>query len=78
MKDREFRKEVLANLRGLKLEELAVKERDFREELFWLKFKKAGGQVEKPANVKRLRRALARIRTLQTEKARKTGKKGLS
>jgi large subunit ribosomal protein L29 len=43
---------------------------DLKREQFNLRFQAATNQLEKPSRVKEVRRTIARIRTLQTERAR--------
>jgi large subunit ribosomal protein L29 len=44
---------------------------DLKREAFNLRFQAATNQLEKPSRVKEVRRTIARIRTLQSERARK-------
>jgi large subunit ribosomal protein L29 len=61
-------------IRDLSGDELRQKESDVVEELFRLRLRKSTGQLENPMQVRRLRRDLARIKTIQHERARsKTG-----
>jgi large subunit ribosomal protein L29 len=55
-------------LRDLSVEELAAKEKEFREEEFNLRFRHATGQLEKTARLKKLRRDVARVKTIMREK----------
>lgn len=55
--------------RDLSDEELAVKERELREELFNLKFQRTTGQVENPMRIRLLKRDVARARTVARERA---------
>jgi len=59
-------------LRDLAVEELANKEREFREEEFKLRFKHATGQLDKTARLRQLRREIARVKTIMREKERST------
>jgi large subunit ribosomal protein L29 len=59
-------------LRDLSVEELATKEREFREEEFKLRFRHATGQLEKHARLRQLRRDIARVKTIMREKERST------
>jgi large subunit ribosomal protein L29 len=43
---------------------------ELKREAFNLRFQAATGQMEKPARVREVRRAIARIKTVQTERAR--------
>ena len=59
----------LRELRELGDEELAQKERDFREEMFRLRLRGATGQIENKMKARTVRRDLARVLTLQHERA---------
>ena len=56
-------------IRELGDEELAQKERDFREEMFRLRLRGATGQIENKMKARMVRRDLARVLTLQRERA---------
>ena len=43
---------------------------DLKREQFNLRFQSATNQLEKPSRVREVRRTIARIKTLQTERAR--------
>ena len=43
---------------------------DLKREQFNLRFQSATNQLEKPSRVREVRRAIAQIKTLQTERAR--------
>jgi len=47
---------------------LALKERELRRELFNLKFRKATGQLGNTAQIRNLRRDLARVLTTRQER----------
>ena len=49
---------------------------DLKREQFNLRFQSATNQLEKPSRVRVVRRTIARIRTLQTERARATPAQG--
>ncbi len=55
-------------LRDLSVDELAAKEQEFREVEFNLRFKHATGQLEKTDRLKRLRRDIARVKTIMKER----------
>lgn len=59
----------LREIRDLGDEELAQKERDFREEMFRLRLRGATGQIENKMKARMVRRDLARVLTLQRERA---------
>ena len=47
---------------------------DLKREAFNLRFQAATSQLEKPSRVKEVRRDIARIKTLQTERSRSAAK----
>jgi large subunit ribosomal protein L29 len=55
-------------LRQLTLIELGIKEREFLQEEFKLRFGHATGQLAKTHRLKELRRIIARIKTIMREK----------
>ncbi len=55
-------------LRELSNEELLAKIDEYKEELFNLRFSQATGSLEKPARIKELRKAVARIKTILRER----------
>ncbi len=57
-----------SDLRELTLEELRQEEINFRKELFNLKFQKTTGEIENPKRIMLVRREIARILTVTTEK----------
>ncbi len=57
-----------AELIGLSLDELKQKEKDFRKELFNLRFTLAKGELENNQRVRHVRKDVARILTVITEK----------
>ena len=58
-------------IRELGADELAAKIREVRKELADLKLKHAsGGDVEKPGRMRQMRREIARMLTIQAEKAK--------
>lgn len=58
----------LDELRQMSAADLQVKEREVREEAFRLRVKLRTNQLDNPANYKKARRELARIKTLITQK----------
>lgn len=52
-------------------EELLKIVEEFKEELFDLRFKKATGQIENPMRIRELKKSIARIKTVLTERAAK-------
>ena len=57
-----------SELRELEVEELAQKAREARSEFFNARVKHATGQLENTAKLKRLRRDIARVECVLTEK----------
>jgi len=60
-----------SELRDLSFDELTEKEREFKEELFNLRFQHATGQLENTMRVRHVRRGLARVKTIINEWTRK-------
>jgi large subunit ribosomal protein L29 len=50
-------------------EQLGQQLGDLKREAFNLRFQAATGQLERPARVREVRRTIARIKTLQTQRA---------
>ena len=57
-----------SELRELTLDELARKETEMRKELFNLRFQKATGEIENPMRIWSLKKDIARVLTVITEK----------
>ena len=51
-------------------DQLATQLSDLKREQFNLRFQSATNQLEKPSRVREVRRTIARIKTLQTDRAR--------
>lgn len=60
------------DLRDMTTDELQSELLSLRKEQFVLRMKKASGALEKTHIVKSVRRAIARVKTMMTEKAGKT------
>lgn len=58
------------DLRARSDDELSTKLGELKREAFNLRFQSATGQLEKPARIREVRRDIARIKTLQGERAR--------
>ena len=56
------------SLRDLTLEELEEKHRQFKEELFNLRFQNAIGQLKNTSRIRDVRRTIARVLTVVREK----------
>lgn len=59
----------IQELRDKSADELRNRERDLREQLFKLRFQRATGRVENPMKMREVRREIARIQTLLTQRA---------
>ena len=57
-----------AELRETSIEELQKKEQDLRKELFNLRFQKATGEIENPMRIRAIKKNIAKILTVITEK----------
>jgi large subunit ribosomal protein L29 len=55
-------------------EEINKKIADLKEELFNLKFQAALGNIEKPARMNEIKRTIARMKTILTEKSNASAK----
>ena len=49
-------------------DELRARKRELREQVFHLRLQQASGQLEKPSELRSLRREIARIETVLTKK----------
>jgi len=58
-----------AELRDLSHEELRGKLRELQEELFNLRFQLATGQIENVSRIRTVRRDIARLKTVQQQRA---------
>jgi large subunit ribosomal protein L29 len=58
-------------IRDLTVEEVRQKERELAEELFRLRLRKSTGQLDNPMRLRTVRRDVARIKTIQHERARR-------
>ena len=56
-------------IREMTSEDLVVKCKELKEELFNLKFQAALGNIEKPARMNEIKRDIARLKTILTEKS---------
>ena len=62
---------TINEIRELSLEELEVKVNELKQELFNLKFQKTLGQLQNTAKIRDVKRTIASLKTVVTEK---TGK----
>jgi large subunit ribosomal protein L29 len=56
-------------LRELSTSELVSRKRELKDELFHLRLQKASGQLEKPSQFRSLRKEVARIETMITQRS---------
>lgn len=61
-------KDTMTKIRALSVEEINNKIAELKEELFNLKFQAALGNLEKPARMNEIKRTIARMKTVLTEK----------
>ena len=54
-------------IRALSADELLAKEKQYKEELFNLRFQQATGQLENTARLSQVRKNIARIKTVLSE-----------
>jgi large subunit ribosomal protein L29 len=64
-------KELKEKLRDESLDEVQIKGRELRDQLFRLKFQFASGQTDVLEKMRRLKRDIARVETILTERADK-------
>ncbi len=57
-----------SELRDMTRDELAQKEHDLRKELFNLRFQQATGEIENPMRIRAVKKDIARVLTIATEK----------
>lgn len=60
----------IKEIRELTREELAARKRELREEAFHLRIQQQSGQLEKPSTLRDIRREIARIETVLTQKTK--------
>ena len=60
----------IADLTGQTEDQLATSLSELKREQFNLRFQAATNQLEKPSRVKEVRRTIAQIKTLQTQRTR--------
>ena len=60
--------EVNAKLRKMSVEEIEKEIENLKEELFNLKFQAALGNLEKPSRMREIKKNIARMKTVITEK----------
>ncbi|MEI6071416.1 MAG: 50S ribosomal protein L29 [Verrucomicrobiae bacterium] len=65
----------IADIKELTAKELLSRKRELREEIFNLRVQQQSGQLEKPHMLHTLRRNIARIETVLSQKTRTTSAK---
>jgi large subunit ribosomal protein L29 len=60
----------IKEIRNLSREELVSRKHQLREESFHLRIQQQSGQIEKPSQLRALRREIARLETVLTEKSK--------
>jgi len=63
-----------SEFRALSMDELEKKEQDLRRELFNLRFQLATGEIENPLRISSVKKDIARVLTIMTEKLDKSNK----
>ena len=58
-----------ADMREKTVDELNARERELSEQLFKLRFQRATGRIENPMKIRQVKREIARIKTLLTERS---------
>lgn len=58
-----------SELRAMTIDELIQKEQDLRKELFNLRFQQATGEIENPKRIYTVRKGIAKVLTIKTEKS---------
>ena len=56
------------DIRALTTDQMLEKEKQYKEELFNLRFQQATGQLENSARLRQVRKNIARIKTILSEK----------
>ena len=58
----------IKEIRELTAAELASRKQELKQELFHLRIQQQSGQIEKPSQIRAIRREIARIETVLTQK----------
>ena len=59
----------IKEIRELSTDELSGRKRELRQEVFNLRMQQASGQMERPSRIKDIRKEVARIETILSERA---------
>ena len=57
-----------SDIKAMTVDELTQKEYDLRKELFNLRFQQATGEIENPMRIRTVRKNIARVLTIRSEK----------
>jgi len=57
-----------SEIKAMTVDELTRKEYDLRKELFNLRFQQATGEIENPMRIRTVRKNIARVLTIRSEK----------
>lgn len=60
----------LKEIQELSADELGARKRELKEEIFHLRIQQQSGQLEKPSQLRTLRREIARLDTVLTQKSK--------
>jgi large subunit ribosomal protein L29 len=63
-----------SELRSMTIEELIKKDQDLRKELFNLRFQQATGEIENPLRMRTIKKDIAKVLTIITEKSNQSRK----
>ncbi|MDH5203931.1 MAG: 50S ribosomal protein L29 [Nitrospirota bacterium] len=63
-----------SDLRAMTVDELVQKEKDFRKELFNLRFQQATGEIENPMRIRAVRKNIVKVLTIKSEKLKAEGR----
>ena len=63
-----------SELRAMTVEEMNQKESDLRRELFNLRFQQATGEIENPMRIRAVRKDIAKVLTVKSEKVKREEK----
>lgn len=66
----------ISEFRAMDEQQLALTLRDIEKQLFDLRFQSATDRLETPSEIRKARRNIARIKTIQSERQHATAKKG--
>jgi large subunit ribosomal protein L29 len=59
-----------SELRAMTIDELTKREQDLRKELFNLRFQQATGEIENPMRICAVRKDIAKVLTIRSEKSK--------